>query len=187
MLDRLPAELLDEVLLLASIRAPNDPHEGRARRQILKSCCLVSKRIIARAQPLLWQFLVVKPFQNFSRCFELALNTERGRTLLKIVRSVDAVSVPPAWASAILQRTVNVREIYLDFSEGSFGQFFDLRPLRLLPSKLSPLRLPPYCARASPFPSSCPLPSLSAVTSRSKSSFLCPAQISTTSPLPSSI
>jgi hypothetical protein len=114
--------------------------KGGARRQILRSCCLVSKRIIARAQPLLWQFLVVKPFQNFSRCFELALHTERGRTLLKIVRSVDAVWVPPAWASAILQRTMNVREIYLDFSEGSFGQLFDLRPLRLLPSELSLLR-----------------------------------------------
>ncbi|BGP15431.1 hypothetical protein JCM10213_005068 [Rhodosporidiobolus nylandii] len=53
MLDRLPPELLDEVLLLAIL--PPSPAGSSTRRTSLQACSLVSKAVGARAQPLLWR------------------------------------------------------------------------------------------------------------------------------------
>ncbi|BGP15443.1 hypothetical protein JCM10213_005056 [Rhodosporidiobolus nylandii] len=53
MLDRLPLELLDEVLLLATL--PPSPAGPSTRKTTLQACSLVNKAVGARAQPLLWR------------------------------------------------------------------------------------------------------------------------------------
>jgi hypothetical protein len=138
MLDRFPPEILDDILLFASF-SPFELYKGRERRNELVKCCLVSKRLLMQAQPLLWQSLVVKPFPSFFRWLDATLDGPRGNSLLELVRSVEAVSVSPKTVSVILEKTTNAREVYLDCSELSSGEALDLKVLMLLPSASSSL------------------------------------------------
>ncbi|GAA5890692.1 hypothetical protein JCM6882_000627 [Rhodosporidiobolus microsporus] len=67
MLDRLPPEILDDILLLAATPF----HDGKVSvgsKATLKRCCLVSRTLYSRAQRLLWGDIVLRGLNGVLSC-----------------------------------------------------------------------------------------------------------------------
>jgi hypothetical protein len=167
MLDRLPSEILDEILLLASTPQPG-PYEEDKRRHTLKSCCLINKRLREHAQPLLWSVIVLRPGLKQPDALEVVSKTERGKALVDCVRLVRAFQLPSSTVSpAIKQFAASIRKLDLSYLGGGF----DLFTLSSLPSE----PLPPV-----PHPSTHPsCPQTSRRSLSSSSSLYRPPSLST--------
>ncbi|BGP15356.1 hypothetical protein JCM10213_001452 [Rhodosporidiobolus nylandii] len=110
MLDRLPPELLDKVLLLAA--PPRHDYDTERNRQLVVFCG-VSKRLHAQAQRLLWRDVHLEP-DNAVNLFADALCSEPGEHLKLRIRTMS-LCCQDDWSVAVelLPRLPNLVELTL--------------------------------------------------------------------------
>ncbi|BGP13630.1 hypothetical protein JCM10213_007806 [Rhodosporidiobolus nylandii] len=135
MLDRLPAELLDEILDLA---APvlDWPAGSRERRETLRRCCLVCKAVKARAQPLLWRDVDFSPPARVRDLDKAVSCKPELAELVKTFKDKFAVSALPRLVNLVrlsLVGTVSLVDLH------AFSSFPDLADLHLQGVSLSRL------------------------------------------------
>jgi hypothetical protein len=141
-LDRLPAEILDEILLLAGtvplrkqlVHGPLWTTEKREKT--LSSACLVSKGVCARAQALLWKQLILRGASSQTRFNRLkaVLRTERGTALAKSVRRVHALNINIEFLNEFLRKTTDVQDLHLERLRTSYAPPVDWSILPTLSS-----------------------------------------------------
>jgi hypothetical protein len=139
MLDRLPAEILDEVLLAATSPPPSQAIQTsieleRERSSLLSSLCLVSSALRASAQELLWRDLELRRFPPRLAKFAAVLQTKRGAVLAKATRTIRALHAGLPLVHSLLKVSTNVRELHVEDAYQGHHQF-DLRMLQKLPSQ----------------------------------------------------
>lgn len=101
MLYRFPAEILDGILLLASTPSPHtsteqlkhDLEDSSDYRLSLLYSCTVCKKVLARAQPLLWRDLLIHPFPSHAQVHGMISMDPRGPKLASYVRKVEVSGV----------------------------------------------------------------------------------------------
>ncbi|BGP13641.1 hypothetical protein JCM10213_007818 [Rhodosporidiobolus nylandii] len=110
MLDRLPPELLDEIL---DLPAPvlDWPAGSRERKETLRRCCLVCKAVKARAQPLLWRDV---DFSSPARVRDLDKAALGKQELAELVRTFSrgiVVSALPRFVNLVRLSLVNSADL----------------------------------------------------------------------------
>ncbi|GAA6036086.1 hypothetical protein JCM8097_006606 [Rhodosporidiobolus ruineniae] len=149
MLDRLPPEILDTILVLTYPPSPwpDKDDVDKERRQNLRSLSLVSKAVGTRAQLLLWREFVVGHYHSLAAA---GRGLNRQKSLAAEVRTVRAYG-----AAAVLEvfskrktctgtRNLQVARGWLSWKHvrGLPVETVQLRDLELLvPSELKPLNL----------------------------------------------
>ncbi|BGP15398.1 hypothetical protein JCM10213_005102 [Rhodosporidiobolus nylandii] len=140
MLDRLPMELLDEVLDLAMSSSPP------SRNATARACCLVSQAIRKRAQSLLWRHVHVVGVGG-ALLLEQLRQPEMGETA-KLARTISTQKVDAQTAMSILQLLPAVEEVTLSGTgDGALdlaevAKVPGLRALHLLSVAVAPLSVP---------------------------------------------
>ncbi|GAA5823643.1 hypothetical protein JCM11251_000708 [Rhodosporidiobolus azoricus] len=106
MLDRLPVELV-ELIIRQAAPLNYDTQMYKARRKLLKSCCLVNRTLRQVAQPMLTEVVEVDGLPTASHAYPLGM---AGQVRLLAIVKRDAEMVVQACANLVDLRLVKVAE-----------------------------------------------------------------------------
>jgi hypothetical protein len=149
MLDKLPSELIDHVLVLACppTEFPDRSYCNRERRHILFTASLVSKRIKERAQALLWREVVVETDKEVAILTALVKGDEKKELMAKTRVLGGSYSINLASLNALASGFPELKEVQLV----EFGKLESTDLEQLAKQSCAPFCTLPFPFQSEPF------------------------------------